>query len=254
MDRRAFIVGSVVAVASPLDARAQPTGRVYRIGYLTQGTVMDGSATDRRIMGAFVNGLRELGYVEGQNLSVEWREARGDNSRLPVRLKPELIITISSPPTQAVKQATISIPVVGIAMGDPIGNRFAETLARPGGNITGLAGMTPELTVKWLEVLKDAVPTLSRVIVLAYPDNPVHVRVGQEAAGVARRLGLSLEVAPPGTAVSTGSCRRAKGAARRSSCCPRAASPHIGLGLASWSGSTACRPSPCSGSSPSPGS
>jgi putative ABC transport system substrate-binding protein len=205
MERRAFLVGGVAAVALPLAAGAQPAGKVYRIGYLTQGTVMDGSTTDRRILGAFTDGLRQLGYVDGRNLRVEWREARGDNSRLPalaeelVRLNPDVIVTIASAPTEAVKQATATIPVVGISMGDPVGSRFAETLARPGGNVTGLAGMTPELTLKWLEVLKDAVPTLSRVVVLAYPDVPVHARFGQEARIAAGRLGLNLEVVQPGT-------------------------------------------------------
>jgi putative ABC transport system substrate-binding protein len=185
VDRRAFTVGGLAFLAVPLAVEAQPAGKVYRIGYLTQGTVTEGSATDRRILGAFTDGLRELGYVDGQNLRVEWREARGDNSRLPtlaaelVRLQPDVIVTIASPATEAVRHATTTIPVVGIALGDPVGNRFAETLARPGGNVTGFAGMTPELALKWLEVLKDAVPTISRVVVLAYQDNLVHARFGQ---------------------------------------------------------------------------
>ena len=192
-------------LAAPSGAGAQPAGKTYRIGYLTQGTVRASDA-DRRILDAFTAGLRERGYVEGQNLRIEWRGALGHNDRLPVlaaeliHLKPDAIVTIATPPTEAVKQATTTIPVVGIALGDPVGSRLVRSLAKPGGNVTGLAGMTPELAGKWLEVLKDAVPTLSRVVVLSHPDNPVHARYGQEAGVAARGLGLSLEIvaASPG--------------------------------------------------------
>jgi putative ABC transport system substrate-binding protein len=202
--RVAVTTGLVLGLlAASAGAGAQPAGKVYRVGYLTQGSLV-GPAADRRILDAFTAGLRELGYVDGRNLKMEWREALGNNSWLPalaeelIRLKPDAIVTIATPPTEVVKQATSTIPVVGIALGDPVGSRLVPSLARPGGNVTGLAGMTPELAGKWLEVLKDALPTLSRVVVLTYPDNPVHARYGREAGVAARRLGLDLEVVHAG--------------------------------------------------------
>jgi ABC transporter substrate binding protein len=137
MGRRAFIVGGVAIVALPSAVAAQSAGKVYRIGYLTQGTVMDGSATDRRILGAFTDGLRQLGYVDGQNLRMEWREARGDNSWLPalaeelVRLKPDVIVTISSPPTEAVRQATTTIQSWGSPWATPLGTASRRPLLAP---------------------------------------------------------------------------------------------------------------------------
>jgi putative ABC transport system substrate-binding protein len=159
----------LVAVRTP--ASAQPAAKVPRIGYLTGATPEGQSAR----IDAFRQGLRELGYVEGKNIIIEYRYAEEKLDRLPalaaelVRLKVDVIVTGGSGNTRAAKEATTTIPIVMAQDTDPVANRFVASLARPGGNITGLATLAPEIGGKQLELLKEVVPKLSRVAVLGAP-------------------------------------------------------------------------------------
>ena len=139
-------------------AEAQQQTKVPRIGFLS--TVSPSTISDR--IEAFRQGLRELGYVEGKNIVIEWRYAESKADRLPslaaelVRLKVDLIVTAGSPPTRAAKEATSAIPIVmALDHPDPVGNEFVASLARPGGSITGLSSLSPEITGKQLELLKE---------------------------------------------------------------------------------------------------
>ena len=149
-----------------VSAEAQQPTKIPRIGYL--GGNSPSSNSDR--IEAFRQGLRELGYVEGENIVIEGRHHEGKLDRLPalaaelVRLKVDIIITVGSPAARAAKEATVTIPIVMIQVGDPVGGGFVASLARPGGNITGLSGLAPELSGKRLELLKEIVPKLSRVV------------------------------------------------------------------------------------------
>ena len=148
-------------------AEAQQPTKVPRIGYLVGASL---SAVSARIE-AFRQGLRELGYVEGKNIVIEYRYAEGKLDRLPalaaelVRLKVDVIVATGPPSTRAAKEATATIPIVMAQDSDPVGTGFVASLARPGGNITGLATLAPELSGKRLELLKEIVPKLSRVAV-----------------------------------------------------------------------------------------
>jgi len=156
----------VVLLAVAVIVEAQQPAKVPRIGYL--GTSL--SAIAARIE-AFRQGLRELGYVEGKNIVIEWRYAEGKFDRLPalvaelVRLKVDVIVTSGPQSTRVAKEATVTIPIVMGFDPDPVGGGFVASLARPGGNITGLSTLSPELSGKQLELLKEIVPKLSRVAV-----------------------------------------------------------------------------------------
>ena len=157
-----------------VSAEAQQPTKVPRIGYLAAGS---SSASSARIE-AFRQGLRELGYVEGKNIVIEYRYAEGKLDRLPalaaelVRLKVDVIVTAGPTATRAAKEATTTIPIVMTQDTDPVGNGFVASLARPGGNITGLSTLTPEISGKQLELLKEIVPKLSRVAVFGTSTNP----------------------------------------------------------------------------------
>ena len=161
-----LLVVAVVVVAAIAQAQ-QPT-KMPRIGFLA--TVSPSTIPDR--IEAFRQGLRELGYVEGKHIVIEFRSAEEKPDRLPalaaelVRLKVDLIVTAGSPVTGVAKEATSTIPIVMGLDPDPVGNGFVVSLARPGGNITGLATLAPEISGKQLEFLKEIVPKLSRVAVL----------------------------------------------------------------------------------------
>jgi len=160
-----LLIGLTLASVHLADAQ-QPT-KVSRIGYLT-GTTPDGQL-DR--IEAFRQGLRELGYVEGKNIVIEWRSAEGKLDRLParaaelVRLKVDIIVTAGPSATRAAKEATNTIPIVISQDPDPVGNGFVASLAQPGGNITGLSSLTADLSGKRLELLKEIIPKLTRVAV-----------------------------------------------------------------------------------------
>ena len=168
-----FALGAMLFALCFSAAAQQPT-KVPRIGYLGGASL---SAIPERIE-AFRQGLRELGYVEGKNIVIEWRWAEGKSDRLPdlaaelVRLKVEFIVTAGPAATPVAKEATSTIPIVMGVDNDPIGNGFVASLARPGGNITGLSSLAPEISGKQLELLKESVPRLSRVAVLENSTTP----------------------------------------------------------------------------------
>jgi ABC-type uncharacterized transport system substrate-binding protein len=179
---------SAMLFALGFPAQAQQPAKVPRIGYLTGTSVSAGSAR----IEAFRPGLRELGYVEGKNIVIEWRGAEGRSDRLPplaaelVRFKVDVIVTTGSSATRAAKEATITLPIVMANDSDPVGNGFVASLARPGGNITGLSTLAPELSGKRLELLKEIVSKLSRVAVFGTstsPDNAQSLREVELAAG-----------------------------------------------------------------------
>ena len=161
-------------VANVSVAQAQQPTKIPRIGYLNTTSL---SAIAERIA-AFRQGLRELGYVEGKNIVIEWRHAEGKLDRLPalvaelLRLKVDIIVTGGPGSTRSAKEATSTIPIVMAFDTDPVGNGFVASLARPGGNITGLSGLSPELSGKQLELLKEIIPRLSRVAVLGSSTRP----------------------------------------------------------------------------------
>ncbi len=152
-------------------AEAQQAGKIFRIGFL-DGSTAAGSAV---LVKAFLQELSKLGWIEGKNITIEYRFAEEKTERLPelaaelVRLKVDLIVATGSPPTRAAKNATSSIPIVMAAVADPVGFGFVASLARPGGNVTGFSSMAFELGTKRLEILKDAVPKLARVGLLRVP-------------------------------------------------------------------------------------
>jgi ABC-type uncharacterized transport system substrate-binding protein len=196
MDRRTFLgtlVGGLLAV--PIAAWAQQTGRVYRIVYLGNSS----PTLEAGLVDAFRQGLRNLNYVEGQNIVIEYRWAAGRNDRFPalvaeaVRLKADVILTSGTPATLAAKEGTRTIPIVIAAMGDPIGAGVVPSLARPGGNITGLASMSPEIDGKRLELLKELVPGVSRIAVLWNPTNPNNAARINHIQAAAKTLRLTLE-------------------------------------------------------------
>jgi len=172
----------------------QPT-KISRIGRLA---IASQSAESARIE-AFRNGMRDLGYVEGKNIVVEWRFADGKLDRLPaqaaelVRLKLEIIVSAGSTPTRAARAATSTIPIVMCNDNDPVGDGFVASLARPGKNISGLSNFAPELSGKRLEILREVLPKLSRVAVIGTSTNPAYAQVIKEVELAAKALGVKLQ-------------------------------------------------------------
>ncbi len=194
-------VGCIVTLtlsllAAPLAAEAQPPTHVHRIGALLSGP---GPTPGRGpIVEAFLEGMRALGYVEGQHLVLEYRAAAGHYERLPalaaelVQRKPEVIVTQGTPAALAAKDATTTIPIVMVGVGDPVESGLVASLARPGGNITGRSLLAPELVGKQLEFLKDVLPSVSRVAVLWNPANPFTARMVRAADVAAQAVGVQL--------------------------------------------------------------
>lgn len=191
MDRRAFIghvTGGVLAV--PLATRAQQAGKVHRIGFLGNST----PALETNLVGPFREGLREFGYIEGRNILIEYRWAEGKYERFPpligelIALKVDVIVTAGTPAALAVKRATAAIPLVMVAVGDPVGTGLVASLALPGGNATGLTSIAPDLEGKRLEMLNAIVPKLSQVAILWNPDNAFHLKAEKEARAAAQAL------------------------------------------------------------------
>ena len=176
-------------------AEAQQPGKIYRIGFLSPTSAS--SNVDR--VEALRAGLRDLGYVEGKNLIIEFRWAEGKFDRLPelaaelVRLNVDVIVTVSTPGIRAAKNATTTIPIVMATSGDPVGFGFVASLARPGGNITGSSNFSPELSAKRLELLKEVVPRIRRVAVLFNPDNSINARNLPEMEQTAKALKMLLQ-------------------------------------------------------------
>ena len=194
MDRRAFLAGAGALLAAPLAAGAQQAGKVYRVAFLG-ATSPSGYAGQ---VEAFRAGLRDLGYVEGRNLVIEFRWAEGNYGRLPelavelVRWKPDVVVTHAPAGTRAAKRATSTIPIVMGVAGDAVATGLVETLARPGGNVTGSSFFLPELTAKRLEIITEAVPGLTRVGVLLNPANPANPSTLSAMEQRARSLKLHL--------------------------------------------------------------
>jgi putative ABC transport system substrate-binding protein len=194
-----YSVGGIVTLlfsilGTPLSADAQQAQPIPRLGFLASAS----ADVTTSLLAALQQGLRALGYVEGQNILIESRYAAGDFARLPalagelVRLHVDVILTEGGPAAQAAQQRTTTIPIVIGNAGDPVGMGLVASLARPGGNITGLSMMSPELTVKRLELLKEIVPSASRVAVLLNPANPTSPLQLQEFQATAPALGVTL--------------------------------------------------------------
>jgi len=180
-----------------IHTEAQQQNKIARIGFLAINSVSS-SATS---VEAFRLGLRQLGYIEGQNIIIEWRYADGRSDRLPdlaaelVRIKVDVIVTSATSPTEAAKKATNTIPIVIASHNDPIGAGLVASLARPGGNVTGLSNIAIELSGKRLELLKEMVPKLSRVAILRIPSAPATPPQMKEMEGAAHLLGVKLQSA-----------------------------------------------------------
>ena len=171
MERRAFIVGSLAALAAPLAVEAQQAAQVYRVDILMVDRGGDDSVR---------SGLHELGYIEGRNLTIERRYTKGRPERVDdlavelARLNVDVIVATHPAAVFAAKKATATIPIIMVHTPDPVQLGLVATLARPGGNITGLTSLSVDLTLKQLELLKEAVPRASRIAILWNPDNPWH--------------------------------------------------------------------------------
>jgi putative ABC transport system substrate-binding protein len=186
-------------LASPLaTAVAQPQEKVSRIGYLSPGSSSNPARLRR--LEAFRQGLRELGYVEGRNIAIEARWAEGKYDQYAVltadlvRLKVDVIVVVGGVAARAAQRVTTTVPIVMTVVIDPLGIGLVTSLARPGGNVTGLSMMSPELIGKQLEVLKEVAPKVSRVALLRNPDNPGSVPQLREAEAAARALGMRLQI------------------------------------------------------------
>ena len=195
MQRREFVALIGAAAAWPLAARAQQP-KLPTIGYLGSGTPV----TDSQWVAAFVQRMRELGWIDGRNLAIEVRWAEGRTERFAeiaaelVRLKVDVILTHNTPPVLAAKQATSVIPIVFASAGDPVGTGIVASLARPGGNVTGLSSQTSDTAGKRLQLLREIVPGLRRLGIIGNAGNPLTVLEINEVQAAARTLGLE---APP---------------------------------------------------------
>jgi putative tryptophan/tyrosine transport system substrate-binding protein len=191
LNRRRFLQTVSAGLFAAPRAEAQPA----RIGFLAAGTPAESTAID-----SFRQGLRERGYVEAQNVVIEFRGADGKYERLPelaavlIRLRVDVIVALATQAALAAKNATRTLPIVFVYVGDPVGTGLVTSLARPGGNATGLSTLHPEFVGKHLQLLKEVVPNVSRVAVLWNPTNPGGAPLLREAKAAARSLGVELQV------------------------------------------------------------
>jgi putative tryptophan/tyrosine transport system substrate-binding protein len=196
--RRVFLAYGAAFLAAPFAAEAQQAGKVARIGFLSPYSA---SADPSRRHEAFRQGLRELGYIEGRNIVIEYRFAEGRFDRLAdfaaelVQRKVDVIVAVVTQASLAAKKATTTIPIVMIGVGDPLGSGLVTNLARPGANITGTSSTTSDVVGKSLELLKDAIPKVSRVAVLWNPANPAFQTLQLKESEVsARTLAVQLQL------------------------------------------------------------
>jgi putative ABC transport system substrate-binding protein len=196
MGKKAIIFLLVgLTLASVRLAQAQQPAKIPRIGFLGLNSPSSNAAR----IETFRQGLRELGYVESKNIVIEWRHHEGKLDRLPalaaelMRLKVDIIIAVGPPAARAAKEATVTIPIVMMQVGDPVGSGFVASLARPGGNITGLSSLAPELSGKRLELLKEIIPKLSRVAVFGTSTSPDNAQSLKEVEIAARELKVQLQ-------------------------------------------------------------
>jgi putative ABC transport system substrate-binding protein len=193
MKRREFIVALGGMAAWPLAVRAQQS-KVATIGFLGGNA----PSTQGQWTAAFVQRLRELGWIEGRNLAIQYRWAEGHFDRSPqimaefVRLKVDVIVTHGTANVIAAKQTTSVIPIVFAAVADPVGNNLVADLARPGGNVTGLSAQIPDLAGKRLELLREIIPGLRRLAIMANRDNPAAMQDLREVLAMAKPLGLEV--------------------------------------------------------------
>jgi putative ABC transport system substrate-binding protein len=194
--RKLLVLLGAGAFAAPLAAYAQTQGKIWRVGFLTARSRP--ASLEGDIFGAFVSGLRELGYVEGKNLAIEWRFADGDDRRLAesaadlARLKVDVILAQAGPGTRAAQQATATIPIVMSQVGDPVGLGFVASLSRPGKNITGVSNLAGDISSKSLEFLRAAVPKLSRVALLLNPSTPIAPLILNQIQTSAKPAGIGV--------------------------------------------------------------
>jgi putative ABC transport system substrate-binding protein len=192
---RLATVATILLVAAVLSVEAQPAGSVRRIGFLSPSS----AEAARGFVEEFERGLRERGYVEGQNLHVEYRWAEGKADRLPglvtdlISLRVELIVAQASPAARAAHQATRTIPIVMVGVGNPVELGLAASLASPGGNVTGFTSYGPGLTSKQLELLREAVPDMKRLAVLWTPANPLHPGTVRDLEELTRSRGIQIQ-------------------------------------------------------------
>lgn len=197
MRRRVLVaILGAAAVAGPIAARAQQPKRIPRLCFLT----FDPGSLQSTRYGPFFEGLRDLGYVPGRTIAIDYLTADGRDERYPVlaaecvRAGADIIVTSTTPATQAAKNATKTIPIVMIGLGDPVGSGLVDSLARPGGNVTGLSQMASSLSVKRLKLLREIAPKISRVLVLSHLSDPIaapQVKALEEAAAA---FGIKLQI------------------------------------------------------------
>ena len=189
--RRRLLSLALALCPVSLGAQAQPARKIYRIGWLATSHV-------EVLWQAFVDGMRERGWIEGKNVTFERLYSEGRNDRLPalaaqlVQSNVDLIVTVGTPPSLAAKDATKTIPIVFFAVGDPVGSGLVSSLARPGGNLTGASRIGPETAVKQLELLKEMVPKASRIAMFVNDRFPLHTVLSAKVEPAARSLGVTL--------------------------------------------------------------
>ena len=193
MRRREFIALVGGATAWPLAARAQ--GKVPRVGFMGNST----EALEVNLTDAFREGLRELGYEEGRNIVIEYRWAEGQYERFPalvaelIAAKVDVIVTAGTPAALAMKNATTTVPLVMVAVGDPVGTGLVPSLARPDGNLTGLSSVAADLEGKRIELLREIVPSLSHIAVFFNSVNPFHIASMRQAQAAGKTLGIKVQ-------------------------------------------------------------
>ncbi len=192
------VVLTLSLALTPLAAESQPARKVPRIGWLG----LPGQAGNADIISGFWEGLRQLGYTEGKNITIEYRFAEGRAERLSnlavelVNLHMDAIVVIGGQAATAAKQATSTIPIVMVSVGDPVGAGLVASLAKPGGNLTGLSAAHGDISVKWLELLREVVPRAARIGYLEDPNSPMSPIFLRQILGAARTLGVSMQVFP----------------------------------------------------------
>jgi putative ABC transport system substrate-binding protein len=196
MDRRAFLAGSALLLAAPVVAEAQRAGRIPKLCFLT----FDPGTPQSSRFSPFFLGLRDLGYVDGQTISIDYLSAGARGEQFPaltadcLRLNADIIVVTTTPAAQAAKNATRTIPIVMHSLGDPVATGLVASLARPGGNVTGTTLMASGLAAKRLGLLKEIVPRISRVLVLSYLVDPIAAPQVKELESAAHSLGVKLLV------------------------------------------------------------
>ena len=201
--RRNLVIAFGASALAPFASFAQQQGKVWRVGFLAYRH-LDFADSDYNY-GPFRQGLRELGYVEGTNLAIEWRSAEGKSENLPalvaemVRLKLDVLATAGTAASIAAQKATTEIPIVMVNVGDPVGSGLVKSLARPGGNSTGVSNLGSDLGPKLLEMLRGMVPKVARVAVLVDPANRANLLLMQNVQAAAQKVGVKLQAVEAST-------------------------------------------------------